>query len=89
MRIEARTFLISKFPETKMKKKFDSFFGDFFANHCAIGKFLIIDRIVLCLNGMENSILVQIKQFPQPPPEPSDNSDSLSSGNGYKAIPVN
>ena len=37
---------------------------------------------------MENFIPVQIKQFPQPPAEPSDNSDSHSSGNGYKATPV-
>ena len=26
--------------------------------------------------------------FPQPPAEPSDNSASCSSGNGYKATPV-
>ena len=36
---------------------------------------------------MDNSITVQIKQFPQPPAEPSDNSASHSSGNGYKATP--
>ena len=28
-------------------------------------------------------------QFPQPPAEQSDNSASHSSGNGYKATPVN
>ena len=39
--------------------------------------------------GMENSILVQIKQFHQPSAEPSDNSASHSSGNGYKSTPVN
>ena len=37
---------------------------------------------------MENSIPVQINQFPQPPAEPSDNRVSLSFGNGYKATPV-
>ena len=38
--------------------------------------------------GMENSIPIQI-QFPQPPAEPSGNRASNSSGNGYKATPVN
>ena len=37
---------------------------------------------------MENSIHVQIKQFPQPPAESSDNSDSHSSRNGHKATLV-
>ena len=35
---------------------------------------------------MENSIPAQIP-FPQPLAEPSDNSASHSSGNGYKATP--
>ena len=37
---------------------------------------------------MENSIPVQFNQFPQPPVEPSNNSASHSSGNGYKATLV-
>ena len=37
---------------------------------------------------MDNSIPVQIP-FPQSPVYPSDKSDSHSSGNGYKATPVN
>ena len=37
--------------------------------------------------GMENSIPVQIP-FPQSPAEPSDNSASHSSGNGYKATTI-
>ena len=37
---------------------------------------------------MENSIPVLIP-FSQPPAEPSDNSASLSLGNGDKANPVN
>ena len=40
------------------------------------------------LYGIKNSISVQIP-FPQPRAEPSDNSASLSSSNGNKAIPVN
>ena len=31
----------------------------------------------------------QAKQFPQPPAESSGNSASHSSGNGYKATPIN
>ena len=34
---------------------------------------------------MENSIPVQIKQFPEPPAEPSVNNDLHSSGNGCKS----
>ena len=43
----------------------------------------------LCVWEMVNSIPILIKKFPQPPAEPSDNSDSHTSGNGYKATPVN
>ena len=57
--------------------------------HVSISPAAWYDAIITPMYGIDNSIPVLIKQFTQPPAEPSDNSASNSSGNGYKAYSVN